>query len=206
LRAAAAFCGEFRGRKALRRLLTYKADAARFDELNRRLCEVYRETGLAIDLDDAAWRAAQAADNADWGDKLEKIEACFVDGHSIPERVTMTVEQIFGHVDRAPEQLVDTASFVESLLQMRLQSKDGGVCQREQADMRAIWEINPLEITFDQRKDEFGEMRRVSLGEGAFGEVLRGACVLRWLLKKEKKNSSMLCVVFLRTNLTCLAL
>jgi hypothetical protein len=42
LRAAAAFCSQFKGRHVLRRILTYRGDAERFDEFNRRLGEVAR--------------------------------------------------------------------------------------------------------------------------------------------------------------------
>jgi hypothetical protein len=169
LRAATAFCGEFKGHHVLQRMLTYKSDVARFDELCHRFGEVAREAGLALPLDEAAWREAQEGD----------IGACSAMLLAIETGNTATTD--FGSIDDLPNQLAETSAIVGNLRQLQSKQKNHAAATggsdaflHDMLAQQESWEINPREVKFDQMEDEFGDMRRVSLGEGAFGEVLRG--------------------------------
>jgi hypothetical protein len=183
LRAATAFCGEFKGRHVLRRMLSHKSDVVRFDELSHRFGEVAREAGLSLPLDEAAWREAQEGDIQAWDAMLAAIES-----------TTDISVDLFGCVEDLADQLAETSTIVENLRQLQSKQKNSTVAPASSSgggggapflhDMltqQESWEINPREVKFDQVEDEFGDMRRVSLGEGAFGEVLRGWSFF-WLL------------------------
>ncbi len=172
LRAATAFCGEFKGRHVLQRMLTYQGDAVRFDDFNRRLGEVARAAGVSLPLDEAAWREAQGTDSRTWDAMISGVET--TNGFSIG---------VFGDVDALVDQLAEMGAIVENLRRLQTKQKNdtaptiGGAFLHDMLAQQESWEINPREVTFDQVEDEYGDLRRVSLGEGAFGEVLRG-----WLL------------------------
>ena len=170
LRAVSAFCGEFKGRHVLQRMLTYRGDAVRFDDFNRRLGEVARAAGFAPPLDEAAWREAQQSDIQTWDAMLLAVETSN----------TSTVN--FGDFDALADQLAETCSIVENLRHIQSKQKNdtapaggssGSFLQHVLAQQES-WEINPREVKLDQVEDEFGNLRCVSLGEGAFGEVMRG--------------------------------
>jgi hypothetical protein len=185
LRAATAFCGEFEGRHVLRHVLTYKRDAGRFDELMRRFADVIQAAGFASTVDEHVWCAAQEADNVAWETKLDDIETWLTSNvGSHLDSVASPIQRLFGLVDSTPQQQEETAALLESLRQLQsiqknktaalARSGDSIACLLDGLDFQEVWEINPFEVKFDQKKDEFGDIRRVSLGEGAFGEVLRG--------------------------------
>jgi hypothetical protein len=173
---AAAFCGEFKGRHVLQRMLTYMGDTVRFDELRRRFGEVAREAGLALPLDEAAWREAQGCDIRAWDAMLAAVET----GDVSPAD--------FGSVDGLADQLAEMCAIVANLRQLQSKQKNniavapassgGATFLHDMLAQQESWEINPREVKFHQVEDEFGDMRRVSLGEGAFGEVLRGLLVV----------------------------
>jgi hypothetical protein len=90
----------------------------------------------------------------------------------------------FGSVVDLTDQLAETSAIVANLRQLQSKQKSntavapassgGAAFLHDMLAQQEAWEINPREVKFDQVEDEFGDMRRVSLGEGAFGEVLRG--------------------------------
>jgi hypothetical protein len=89
----------------------------------------------------------------------------------------------FGSVVNLADQLAETSAIVENLRLLQSKQKNSTVALatsggapflHDMLTQQESWEINPREVKFDQVEDEFGDMRRVSLGEGAFGEVLRG--------------------------------
>jgi hypothetical protein len=166
LRAATAFCGEFKGRHVLRRMLTHKGDVARFDELCRRLSEVAHEAGILLPVDEVAWRTAQENDR-------DASHAMLV----AMETATGVPVDVFGGVEDLAGQLAETRAIVATLRQLpnaAPASNGGAPFLHDMLAQQEAWEINPREVKFDQVEDEFGDMRRVSLGEGTFGEVLRG--------------------------------
>jgi hypothetical protein len=172
LRAASAFCGEFKGRHVLRRMLTHRSDGVRFDELRRRFVEVAREAGLALPLDEAAWREAQEGDVRAWDAMLAVIET-----------TTDIPVDLFGAVEDLPDQVAETSAIAANLRQLQSKQKNnagtpassgGATFLHDMLAQQAAWEINPREVKLDLAEDEFGNLRCVSLGEGAFGEVLRG--------------------------------
>jgi hypothetical protein len=204
LRSAAEFCGEFSGRNVLRRMLTYRADAERFDDFNRRLSEVVQDAELTLTLDQRAWRDAQEADNKtvqllpsdlvrichsvglQWDAMLTAMESGFSGVNAGVRNVSASVDAMFGKVDNVADQLAETKALVENLLKLQSLNKNGeapvaaasGAFLHDMLAMQNTWEINPREIKFDQKEDEFGMLRPVSLGEGAFGEVHRGRSLL----------------------------
>ncbi len=168
LRAATAFCGEFKGRHVLQRILTHRGDVVRFDELYIRLHDVARAAGILLPLDEAAWREAQETDTRAWAAMVAAMET--TDGVSAG---------VFGDVDALADQLAETRAIVENLRRLQTKQKNdtalvAGAFVRDMLAQQETWEINPREVKLDQVEDEFGNMRCVSLGEGAFGEVLRG--------------------------------
>jgi hypothetical protein len=89
----------------------------------------------------------------------------------------------FGSVVNLADQLAETRAIVANLRQLQSKQKNntaapassgGAAFLHDMLAQQEAWEINPREVKFDHVEDEFGDMRRVSLGEGAFGEVLRG--------------------------------
>jgi hypothetical protein len=161
LRAATAFCGEFKGRHVLRRMRTHKGDAMRFDELSCRFGEVAREAGLALPLDEAAWREAQESDIRAWDAMLAAVETGDVS----------TAD--FGSVDGLTDQLAETSAIVVNLRQLQSKQKNniavapassgGAPFLHDMLAQQEAWEVNPREVKFDQIEDEFGDMRRFRL-------------------------------------------
>jgi hypothetical protein len=158
-------------------MLTYKGDATRFNELCHRFGEVAREAGLALPLDEAAWREAQEGDIRAWQTMLTAVETGDVSAAD------------FNSVDGLTDQLAETSTIVANLRQLQSKQKnnagtpassDGAPFLHDMLAQQKSWEINPREVKFEQVEDEFGDMRRVSLGEGAFGEVLRGRSLVSW--------------------------
>ena len=169
LRATTAFCGEFKGRHVLQRMLTHKGDAARFDELSCRFSEVCREAGVLPPLDETAWREAQENDMRVWGAMLAAMET------------NKNLAADFENLEALADQVAETSAIVENLRQLQSKQKNNtapasnsGAFLQDMLAQQEAWEINPREVKFFHAEDEFGDMRRVSLGEGAFGEVLRG--------------------------------
>jgi hypothetical protein len=169
LRAAAAFCGEFKGRHVLQRILTRTGDVVKLDELCHRFRDVARAAGISLPLDETAWREAQETDTRTWDAMLAAVET--TGGVSTG---------IFGGVDDLADQLAETRVLVENLRRLQTKQKNDaaptsdGAILRDMLTHQESWEINPREVKLDHAEDEFGNMRCVSLGEGAFGEVLRG--------------------------------
>ena len=184
LRAATDFCRIFKGHNALRRILKYKSDAERFNDFKCRLSDVMQDAGLPVPLDDlvwrTAWRAAQEADAAAW----EDINKCLADADLLSSQCVTRISRGFGLPDSTPGQADETCAIVESLRQFLSRQKScaasTGGSDAPVHDMLVqleLWEINPREVKFDQMEDKFGDMRRVSLGEGTFGKVYRGSSV-----------------------------
>jgi hypothetical protein len=54
------------------------------------------------------------------------------------------------------------------------ESSGGAPFLHDMLAQQESWEINSREVKFEQMEDEFGDMCRMLLGEGVFGEVFRG--------------------------------
>jgi hypothetical protein len=140
--------------------------------------------GFSLPLDAAAWREAQEGD-------IRASEAMLL---SIETGEASTAD--FSSVDALADQVAETNAIVANLRQLQSKLKNsasstsassgGAPFLRDMLVQQKSWEIKPREVKFDQFEDEFGDMRRVSLGEGAFGEVLRGRSLVScyFFLKK----------------------
>ncbi len=178
LKAAADFCAEFKGQYFLRRMLSYRADAAKFDDFNKRLSDVVAEASLALSLDERAWRDAQLNDGKDAETLLVRLDQGFSDMKDDMAGVGLVVENVYGKVDSLADQLTEMRQIMESM--RAAQSKSIlGTSQKEttlrlQFSDLEIWQINAKEIKFDREEDHEGERVKVQIGSGSFGIVYRG--------------------------------
>jgi hypothetical protein len=178
LKAAADFSAEFKGQHFLRRMLSYRSDAGKFDDLNKRLGEVITEANLALTLDERAWRDAQRQDAKDAEGLLVRLDQGFADVKGDVAGVGMGVEKVYGKVDSLAEQLSEMKLLMESMTAAQsksaLGSSQGATAHAVDVELE-IWQINAKEIKFDTNLEEDGFKTKVEIGSGSFGVVFRGS-------------------------------
>jgi hypothetical protein len=171
IRAAEAFCRNLSSSNVLDCLLTHAGDAVRLTDLSNRLFHVIESAEFTLPPNEQLkWRAAQEADYAAWVNQVDVVERVCSDTAATPHHVPMKVLDLLGCCSPTPEQLAQTTGILEKLALLRPNMNFG--CHLSTA--KAPWDVDLGEVEFFREQDELGDLGRVSLGKGFFGNVYCG--------------------------------
>lgn len=168
---------QFGGKGFLKRMLFYSSDAEKLQEAQTRLDQVVGDMKLKLDLDTVQWQDARSADACAAQAVLERLEqgqadikALLTYGLAAEDRRQQVAEEVQQEV--ADIKAMMTA-FVKARDASSTASSSSGQTSGEAWVIPLHCRINPREVIFVQEEDDFGDMRRVELGTGAFGAVLK---------------------------------
>jgi hypothetical protein len=149
IESATDLCLKFGSKTYLRRLISYKTDAARFSDIFERLDAAIQDLQLGIALDQHGWIAVQTKDTAAAVHVLEEIR--------------LGQGKVLDGQDEIKEMIAKLAAAA------RGSGESGGAVGGSDAP-REVWELYSKELSFDKDEDE----ERIQLGSGNFGAVYLG--------------------------------
>jgi hypothetical protein len=171
-----------------------KSGVRRFDELHRRVCGASQHAGVTLAVSERMWRDAQKTDEATWSDIVDEILPCFDDVDEEPSSVVFEIQKTLGFGSRATQDIVGRI-----LRNLGPTGPFASLTLRDMITDRAPWEIDFSNYMFEEMRGTYGDSHRVSLGEGAFGEIFSGLLLQLFLFCEAAKTNWNRSYIFWRT-------